>query len=133
VPDLRGRTVFQVDSGGSGRITVAGGNFDGTVLGNTGGAQNQTLTAAQIPAHTHSGTTGNDAPDHHHQMSAAGSSLGQVGGSQLLLQSGGSDLETAGASARHQHNFTTDNGTGGGASHPIMPPAIVLPYILRII
>src|SRR5258708_2491532 len=41
VPDLRGRAVFSPDGGGSGRITVAGGNFDGTVLGGTGGSQNQ--------------------------------------------------------------------------------------------
>jgi hypothetical protein len=27
----------------------------------------------------------------------------------------------------------TISGFGSGASHPIMPPAIVLPYILRII
>src|SRR5215472_8654913 len=53
VPDLRGRAVFGQDNmGGSAarRITVAGGNFDGTVIGGTGGAQNQTLTMAQLPA-----------------------------------------------------------------------------------
>ena len=49
LPDLRGRATFGPDSGGSNRITVAGGNFDGTVVGNTGGQQNQTLTQAQLP------------------------------------------------------------------------------------
>lgn len=55
VPDLRGRLVAGTDMGGgvSGRITVAGGNFDGTIQGNVGGAQNQTLTTAQLPAHNH--------------------------------------------------------------------------------
>jgi len=48
-PDLRGRGTFGRDSGGSGRITAGGGNFDGTVVGNTGGGQNQTLTQAQLP------------------------------------------------------------------------------------
>jgi microcystin-dependent protein len=143
VPDLRGRAVFGLDSGGSNRITVAGGNFDGTVLGNAGGAQNQTLTAAQIPAHTHSGTTGNDSPDHTHnilQKSMGDSGFGaQIGGPGTTVSAGppgnngSNDGSTQGASVRHQHPFTTDGGTGGGQSHPIMPPAMLLPYILRII
>lgn len=49
LPDLRGRATFSADSGGSGRITVAGGNFDGTVVGGAGGQQNQTLSQAQLP------------------------------------------------------------------------------------
>ena len=49
MPDLRGRFFFNLDSGASNRITVAGGNIDGTVLGNAGGAQTRNLTAAQIP------------------------------------------------------------------------------------
>src|SRR5262249_56664787 len=46
LPDLRGRAVFGLDNmGGSAasRITVAGGNFNGTTLGGTGGAENHTL------------------------------------------------------------------------------------------
>ncbi len=50
LPDLRGRATFGQDSGGSGRITAAGGNFDGTVIGGAGGQQNWTLTQAQLPA-----------------------------------------------------------------------------------
>jgi microcystin-dependent protein len=50
LPDLRGRATFGQDSGGSGRITVAGGNCDGTIVGNSCGQQNQTLTLAQLPA-----------------------------------------------------------------------------------
>jgi len=49
MPDLRGRFFFNLDSGGSNRITVAGGNMDGTVLGNAGGAQNRTLAQANLP------------------------------------------------------------------------------------
>src|SRR5258708_4642607 len=40
VPDLRGRAVFGLDNlngSAANRITVAGGNFDGTVLGGAGG------------------------------------------------------------------------------------------------
>ena len=47
MPDLRGRVPAGLDAGGSGRITVAGGNFDGTTLGTAGGAQNKSITVAQ--------------------------------------------------------------------------------------
>ncbi len=49
LPDLRGRFIFSLDAGGSGRITSAGGNFDGTVLGGAGGAQNRTIAQNQLP------------------------------------------------------------------------------------
>lgn len=52
IPDRRGRTVFGKDNMGgtaAGRITVAGGNFDGTTLGAAGGGQNQTLLQGNVP------------------------------------------------------------------------------------
>jgi microcystin-dependent protein len=137
VIDLRGRAIFGLDNmGGSaaGRITVAGGNFDGTAIGANGGAQNQTLTSAQIPAHTHSGITANNNADHTHNLTGTSLQGGDQasGGGQVGMLSGGT-FTTTGASTPHQHAFTTDNGTGGGGSHPIMPPAMTLPYILRVI
>jgi microcystin-dependent protein len=138
IPDLRGRAVFGLDNmGGSaaGRITVAGGNFDGTGLGAAGGGQNQTLTASQLPAHTHgySGTTGTESATHTH---ADGSGITAPAGAGAVVSAGsGGSTSTASESNTHTHSFsgTTDNGTGGGASHPIMPPAMTLPYILRVI
>ena len=59
VPDLRDRAIFGLGNMGgtnAGLITASGGNWDGTVLGNTGGGQNQTLTVAQLPASPPSGT-----------------------------------------------------------------------------
>src|ERR1051326_3584389 len=49
MPDLRGRLFAALDAGGSNRITAAGGNFDGTVLGNTGGAQSKNIAQNQLP------------------------------------------------------------------------------------
>jgi microcystin-dependent protein len=49
IPDCRGRATYGQDNmGGSaaGRITT-GGNFDGTVLGNSGGSQDHTLITAE--------------------------------------------------------------------------------------
>jgi microcystin-dependent protein len=128
LPDLRGRAIFGLDNmGGSAasRITVAGGNFDGTVLGNAGGAQNQTLTQAQLPA---------VAP------TFTGNTVNVSGG----FVWGGSATSNAGASAGSSplaSNFVigsvTPTGTignlGSGNAHPILSPAMVLPFILRVI
>jgi microcystin-dependent protein len=68
LPDLRGRATFGQDSGGSGRITSAGGNFDGTTIGNTGGQQNKVVAQANLaafaltvtdPGHSHTVFTNN--------------------------------------------------------------------------
>jgi len=123
VPDLRGRGIFGQDNmGGSAasRITVAGGNFDGTVIGGTGGGQNQTLTQAQLPNVTVaiSGTT----PEGYGTFNAGG------GNNPVIAQVGGGGLGPV--------NLNTTGNTsalGSGNSHPIMPPAMTLPFILRVI
>jgi microcystin-dependent protein len=131
IPDLRGRGIFGQDNmGGSAanRITVAGGNFDGTVLGATGGAQNQTLTQAQLPAvaPTFTGTQ---------QTWTSNQSNIEQGNGTSNIPGGGATFENYG---RNSISVTvTPAGTisnlGSGNSHPILSPAIVLPYILRVI
>lgn len=124
VPDLRGRTIFQLDSGGSGRITVAGGNFDGTVLGGTGGGQNKVISAANVPQLSFTGT----------QQTWA---LNQT---NVLLNGGGANnLPTGGiVSVANTPNVTitpagTVNTGSANTALPLMPPSMVLPYILRVI
>ena len=67
LPDLRGRATFSADSGGSGRITVAGGNFDGTAVGGTGGQQSNVVNKVNLgafalnvtdPGHSHNAPSG---------------------------------------------------------------------------
>lgn len=51
IPDRRGRASFGKDDMGgtpAGRITVAGGNFDGTVLGASGGQQSNVVNKANL-------------------------------------------------------------------------------------
>jgi microcystin-dependent protein len=121
IPDLRGRAVFGLDTTAS-RITVAGGNFDGSVLGNTGGSQNHTLTTTEMPVHNH----GVADPGHSH-LGASNNNVNVGSGTNAF----GSAQQTVPTTT----NTTgiTINSAGGGASHTIMPPAVVLPYILRVI
>jgi microcystin-dependent protein len=132
IPDLRGRAVFGQDSMGGGpigRITVAGGNFDGTVIGGSGGAQNQTLTQAQLPAIKPAITV----TDPGHLHSAPWSNVGSYN------QSGGAGVAAAPGNSTNTTTATTGitaaftSNLGSGNSVPILPPAMVLPYILRVI
>jgi microcystin-dependent protein len=128
VPDLRGRTTFGLDNlngSAANRITIAGGNFDGTVLGGAGGGQNQTLTQAQLPA---------VAP------TFAGTQQTWNLNSQVLVDTGSSNPV---AGSVHIGNVSTVSVTvtpagtisnlGSGQSHPILPPAIMVTKLLRII
>lgn len=136
IPDLRGRSVFGLDSmGGSAanRITVAGGNFDGTVLGNTGGLQNHTLTTPEIPAHNHtatdSGHSHNIHGDNHTASGSGGNAVPHASSADPFISSG---PELYGATDSATANVTIGN-TGGGGAHTVLNPAMVVPFILRII
>jgi microcystin-dependent protein len=135
VPDLRGRSIFGQDNmGGSAasRITVAGGNFDGTVLGGTGGGQNKVIANSNLPA----SIPYND-PGHSHVVLAR--STGNALGAQFAAGSVGNAMFDIGLTGGL--NSSTNSGTtgiainlgGANTALPVMPPAMVLPYILRVI
>lgn len=127
IPDLRGRLIPGLGNMGgvdAGRITVAGGNFDGTVYGATGGLQNHTLTTSEIPSHNH---TLHD-PGHTHTVGATNANAAGVfaNGSSANV---GITVPNTGSSV----TGITIDAAGGGGAHTILPPVMVLPYILRII
>jgi microcystin-dependent protein len=109
------------------RLTTSGSGMSGTTLGATGGAETVTLTAAQIPAHTHPNTLSD--PGHNHSY---------VGPLQTFIQLSGTPSPTPSAGAVTSTSFTgiTINNaanTGGGGAHNNMPPSFVCPVIMRII
>ncbi len=131
--DARGRFLLGKDNMGgtaANRVTAAGSGINGTTMGATGGGEVITLTATQIPSHTHSGTTDTSGAHTHGVTGASGTGtsllgLGDAGGTNVTFQS-----QSSGA---HTHTFTTDGGTGGGGPHNNMPPTAVVPWIIRVI
>lgn len=65
--------------------------------------------AEMIGPHTHSGTTGNDSPDHTHGYTEPVGNSGAGGGGFITTRA---NSTTNGASNRHQHPFTTNNNSG---------------------
>lgn len=134
LPDLRGRVPVGLDNmGGStaSRITVAGGNYDATVRGGTGGAQNKTIGTANVPALTFAGTagtatTGVNVPQGGAITPALGQGTGGTG-DNIWKQGSFTTLNSAFTPAG-----TVNNGSANTAL-PIVPPSMALPYILRII
>jgi len=104
-------------SGGSVAFTTAFAlqTISGTV-GDT------TLTAAQIPSHTHTGTT-SYVGNHTHGTSGSGGEGGGFAASanygntnNYILTAGGTNQFITSNAGAHDHTFTT-NATGGGGSH----------------
>lgn len=133
-PDRRGRVAAMQDSGGSGRITVAGGNFDGTGLNNAGASQSHTLAQAELPNvnFNNSGITLND-PGHQHTV--FGRALQVTGGppNQVVLENS-SDNNNAPTSVVTTGITISSQGhaASGGIGTPFsnLQPTIMMNFIL---
>jgi microcystin-dependent protein len=116
LPDLRGRVAVGLDSTQT--------EFD--TLGETGGAKTHTLTIAEMPSHSHTGTTSTNG-EHVHGIQSG-----------YNVQNGGNDGaangsfigRTTAAAGNHSHSFTTA-ATGGGGAHNNLQPYEVLHYIIK--
>jgi microcystin-dependent protein len=132
MPDLRGRYPYNLDAGGSGRITSAGGNWDGTVLGNTGGQQNRALSStSQLPQFTPSGSVTSTV------NSSGGTSAPNPTSGQIGINAGSAtDVFPA-----NQYDVITitssfSGATIGGsspASFPTLPPSMGINFMMRIL
>jgi len=123
VPDYRGRVGFGKDDMGgvaANRITVAGANFDGTVLGGTGGAQNHTMTSAELVSHTHAVVD----PGHTH--------IDDVGTPQGAASGGTGPFTQYSAGASNTSNVTgiTISNTGSTTPFSVLSPALIVNKII---
>lgn len=134
---------------------------DGGTQPTSGGAATVTLSTAQIPSHSHGGTTasgnayhahgaysGDDSPDHGHNMTGwrepnmfAQSGITAAAFAGLASNAPYGMFGTSGATMRHQHSVTVnaDNAAhahsitaeGGSQAHENMPPFYALTYIIK--
>lgn len=135
VPDLRGRVpAGKDDMGGSAasRITTAGGGVDGLTLGAAAGAQNQTLTLAQLPT----GITTSGSNSITVTSTTANTATGTIqsanvtGGADRAFTSNGANVAI---SSTGTNTITATSNNTSGNAHTIMQPTFVCNYIIRVI
>lgn len=111
LPDLRGRAPI-----GAG----TGSGLSARTLAGKVGAETHTLTAAQIPAHSHAfpyPTFGGDSGKLHYETGGAISGSGQK---YAYIDS----------DSTNRYPAATNNNTGGGGSHNNMQPSVVVNFII---
>lgn len=121
LPDTRGRSRFNLNSGIA-RMTAAISGVDGDLFTGAGGNES-------VQQHAHTGTTGVQTAGHTHDYLQPQNKVGTSGGGGAIVgiwnDAGGASttVQTGGASANHQHNFTSsDYGVGGSQN---VPPAYI--------
>lgn len=143
LPDYRGRALIARGSmGGSAAGLIPDAAFDNSetadTLGATVGEGTHTLSTAETPAHTHSGTTGTESQGHTHTSTMyANGNFGSGAGTPTNLMGGnnpGASATTAasnGESATHTHTFTTSS-VGSGSAHNNVQPSVAVTIYLKL-
>lgn len=145
-PDKRGRVaVGTTDGSMAGSITMSSivnpstaGNPSYSLYG-VAGLNNVTLSASQIPSHTHTATTTVTDPGHNHQPANGGEFAIWIN-NQADAGSGSSGFEVSATNHPASTNTkltgitvnVTNSVTGGGLSHINIQPTIGAYYIMYI-
>jgi len=125
-PDLRDRFVVG-----------AGSSYS---VGATGGANSVTLTTAQMPSHTHTGSTDTASLTGTFRLptntaafatSATGVFTADASGTGLSANVASGSAPRVNLDASHDHTVTIGS-TGGGGSHENRPPYYALAYIMKL-
>jgi len=120
LPDLRGRAAMH-----PGR----GPGLASRRLGEKVGTETVTLTTAQIPSHSHTGTTSTTKIDLSTNVGTSDTSDGQHIGNHLgaFNEDATPDAKLGGVTSG-----TTINNTGGGQPHNNMQPSTTVNYIIAL-
>lgn len=129
VPDSRGRVLLPYDGTGT-RITSAGCNLNGQVIGASGGDQN-----LQQHAHTYSGNTGTESASHTHLQTLSQSNQLVTTGNGTAGQGIVPNATPTGTeSASHTHAYsgtTATSGSGTTSSNNVQPSQVVGISVIR--
>lgn len=101
--------------------------------GVTGGSNsNITLIEANLPAHTHTFTTGGISANHLHATNIGNSAnIFQSGTNRSACQNIGG-INTGYVSSDHSHSGTTGNGAGTSTSFSVLPAYYTLAFIMKL-
>lgn len=116
LPELRGRFPMHYGSG-PGLTTRPIGQKDGS--------QTETLTANQIPAHTHTGTV--------KASTSVGNSASPATAIPSVSNDGESNYTTAGSDTTMATGSLTVDSTGGDQAHNNLPPYLALNFCIALI
>lgn len=104
----------------------------GAALGATGGSDTATLLAANLPPHTHAGTTASSGA-HDHQTASSDDDTGTD--TSHFKRAGATSSVTNGnliaSDGAHTHTFTTDNGPGTSTPVTTTTPYLGVKFMIR--
>ena len=123
VPDLTGRFIVGVGNSSNGATTYS--------VGNRGGEETHTLSAAEMTAHNHGGSTVSDGA-HTHSYNDRTVTREDVDGTNLSnrgVNGVPDESRTTGSTGNHNHSISSQ---GGGGAHENRPPYYALSYIIRV-
>jgi len=125
-----GRTVARTDGGGNivtpnlvNRFVYGGNGADYTVRGST----TKTLAVGNLPAHSH----GVSDPGHSHSITGLPTSWDVTGAGPVTYFSGAGRFGVGGPTINNASTGISIQNTGNGTAFDIMPPYIILCYIMK--
>jgi microcystin-dependent protein len=142
-----GTTNFQLPNlqGRYPRGVGQGTGLSAVVLGEQGGTENETLTVAQMPAHTHTAVATNGSLAVTENVSNAVGTVGTPNGAVLAKDPTGGEVPMYNASATSgktlaagSHSVTgavtvTNANTGGNQPHPVLDPFLGLTFCIALV
>jgi microcystin-dependent protein len=129
LPDVRGRGLAGLDDMGNTAASRLSATYFGataTVLGAVGGSESTTLTATQIPAHTHPNTLTDPGHTHTYQQPTSFGASGAGAGILGSAFSSSTGNSTTGITINNAAN------TGGGNPHRTVQPTMLTTIYLKL-